>query len=76
MLGPQAVYVAVRRAWDATHAAVIALVDSEPKEPEKPPQRPTWMDRAPEVRPVKPEGLAEIASMPWVGKRGKSRRRR
>src|SRR5687768_1475705 len=69
-----AVYVAVRRAWDATHAAIVALVDSEPEEPAKPPAQPRpWMAPQP---PVMPDGLPDIASMPWVGKRGKSRRRR
>src|SRR5690349_18652751 len=69
-----AFYVAVCAAWDATQAALRALVASEPKEPEAPPEPRPWMDRPAEPTVIMPG--ASTGSMPWVGKRGKSRRRR
>lgn len=67
-----ALYLAVQHAYDAAHAAVVALVDSAPKELEKPAGMRPWMERGAKP-PVKPGATAD---QPWVGKRGKSRRRR
>ena len=66
-------YAAVRGAWDALHAALHALAESEPKEPEEPPPERPWVNRSPDPPAPPPEvGLPDV---PWVGKRGKSRRR-
>ena len=66
-------HLAVRGAWDALHGALRALAESEPKEPPEPePERP-WLNRSPDRPEPLPPGLPDV---PWVGKRGKSRRRR